>query len=150
VSEDSSAATLVLDGSSVALDGSGAASAGPSSSASPSPRALPSSHSSVAAPSSPARPRTRLQEGVCKPKVYIDGTVHYGCYTSTGEPQNLEEALGDKNWKNAMDIEYDALMKNKTWHLIPPQKGRNVIDCRWVFKVKRKADGSLDKYKARC
>jgi histone deacetylase 1/2 len=54
-----------------------------------------------------------------------------------------------KKWHDAMDIEYEALMKNKTWHLVPPQKGRNIKDCRWVFKVKRKADGSLDKYKTR-
>jgi hypothetical protein len=48
-----------------------------------------------------------------------------------------------------MDVEYDALMKNKTWHLVPPRKGTNVIDCKWVLKVKYKADGSLDKYKGR-
>jgi histone deacetylase 1/2 len=48
-----------------------------------------------------------------------------------------------------MDIEYDALMKNKTWHLVPPHRGQNIIDCRWVYKEKRKADGTLDKYKAR-
>jgi hypothetical protein len=48
-----------------------------------------------------------------------------------------------------MDTEFDALTRNKTWHLVPPQKGTNVIDCKWVFKVKQKADGSLDRYKAR-
>jgi hypothetical protein len=48
-----------------------------------------------------------------------------------------------------MDAEYDALMKNKTWHLVPPQKGSNVIDCKWVYKIKRRANGSLDRYKAR-
>jgi histone deacetylase 1/2 len=48
-----------------------------------------------------------------------------------------------------MDIEYNGLMQNKTWHLVPPVKGRNIIDSKWVFKVKRKADGTLDKYKAR-
>ncbi|WVZ95434.1 LOW QUALITY PROTEIN: hypothetical protein U9M48_041200 [Paspalum notatum var. saurae] len=95
------------------------------------------------------RPRTRLQAGVGRPKVYTDGTIRYGCFSATGEPQFLGEALGDKNWKHAMDIEYDALLKNKTWHLVPPQKGRNVIDCKWVYKIKRKADGSLDRYKAR-
>jgi histone deacetylase 1/2 len=57
--------------------------------------------------------------------------------------------LHDKNWKEAMDSEYTALMKNKTWHLVPPQKGINVIDSKWVWKKKYKADGSLDKYKAR-
>lgn len=48
-----------------------------------------------------------------------------------------------------MQLEYDALMKNRTWHLVPPLKGRNVIGCKWVYKIKRKSDGSLDRYKAR-
>jgi hypothetical protein len=51
--------------------------------------------------------------------------------------------------RKAMDVEYEAIMKNKTWHLVPPSHGHNIIDCRWVFKEKRKADGSLDKHKAR-
>lgn len=48
-----------------------------------------------------------------------------------------------------MDLEYSALMKNKTWHLVPRQEGKNIIYCKWVYKVKRKADVSLDRYKAR-
>ena len=48
-----------------------------------------------------------------------------------------------------MESEYQALMKNNTWHLVPPHKGRNVIGCKWVYKIKRKQDGSLDRYKAR-
>jgi hypothetical protein len=48
-----------------------------------------------------------------------------------------------------MDDEISAPDKNKTWHLVPPQHGRNIIDCKWVYKVKRKVDGSLDRYKAR-
>ena len=48
-----------------------------------------------------------------------------------------------------MDSEYTALMKNKTWHLVPYPKGKNIIDCKWVYKVKRKADGTVDRYKAR-
>jgi hypothetical protein len=63
------------------------------------------------------RPKTCLQSGIRKPKVYTDGTVKYGCFTSSGEPHNLDEALHDKNRKEAMDFEYTALMKNKTWHL---------------------------------
>lgn len=35
-------------------------------------------------------------------------------------------------------------MKNKTWHLVSPQRGMNVID-----KIKRKADGSIDRDNAR-
>jgi histone deacetylase 1/2 len=95
------------------------------------------------------RPRTRLQSGIRKPKVYTDGTIKYSCFTSSGEPQNLNEAFGNKHWKEVMDLEYSALMKNKTWHLVPPRKGINIIDSIWVYKIKRKADGSLDRYKAR-
>lgn len=95
------------------------------------------------------RPSTRLQHGIRKPKVYTDGTIKYNFLTTSGEPRNLEDALNDKNWKNAMDAEFMALEKNRTWHLVPPQKGRNIIDCKWVYKIKRKQDGSLDRYKAR-
>lgn len=84
-----------------------------------------------------------------KKKIYTDDTIKYGCFTSSGEPQHLDEALGSKHWKEAMDAEYTALMKNKTWHLVRPQKGINIFDCKWVYKIKEKADGSLDRYKAR-
>ena len=49
-----------------------------------------------------------------------------------------------------MDEEYSALMENKTWHLVSSQDaGSNIIDCKWVYKIKRRADGSIDRYKAR-
>jgi hypothetical protein len=48
-----------------------------------------------------------------------------------------------------MDEEYMALQANKTWHLVPASAGTNVIDCKWVYKVKRRADGSIERYKAR-
>jgi hypothetical protein len=44
-----------------------------------------------------------------------------------------------------MDKEFDALQKNQTWHLVPWKDGANIIDCKWVYKVKRKADRSIDK-----
>ena len=53
-----------------------------------------------------------------------------------GEPARLSDALGDPKWRKAMDEEYDALMKNKTWHLVPPHQGKNLIDCKWVFRIK--------------
>jgi hypothetical protein len=47
-----------------------------------------------------------------------------------------------------MQDEYDALVKNGTWQLAPPQPGSNMVDCKWVFKVKRHVDGSIERYKA--
>jgi hypothetical protein len=40
-------------------------------------------------------------------------------------------------------------MENKTWHLVPYKKGSNLIDCKWVYRIKRRADGTIDRYKAR-
>jgi hypothetical protein len=88
------------------------------------------------------RPRTQIQNGTIQ-------HIKYGCLATTSEPQNLVDALGDENWKHAMDAEFEALAKNKTWHLVPPEEIKNDIDCRWVYKVKKKADGILDRYKAR-
>jgi len=95
------------------------------------------------------RPITRSQHGIRKPKTYTDGTVRYNLLATTGEPTNLTDALCDSNWKEAMDCEYNALINNKTWHLVPPHCSKNIIDCKWVYKIKRKPDGSIDRYKAR-
>ena len=65
------------------------------------------------------------------------------------EPTTIGEAFGDSKWVTAMDHEHSALLRNKTWHLVPPPKGKNIIGCKWVYKVKRKADGSINRYKAR-
>jgi histone deacetylase 1/2 len=86
-----------------------------------------------------------------KPKTYADGTVRWGMHVSSSdeEPSSLEAALCDKKWRTAMDSEHQALMKNQTWRLVPRPKGKNIIGCKWVYKVKRKADGTIDRYKAR-
>jgi hypothetical protein len=109
---------------------------------------LPATSSVPPPEQSSLRPRTRSQAGIHKPKQYTDGTIRYGM-SAISEPATVLDALADNNWKKAMDLEYEALMKNKTWHLVPPNHAHNIIDCRWVFKEKRKADGTLDKYKAR-
>jgi len=48
-----------------------------------------------------------------------------------------------------MNAEFDALLKNQTWQLVPPSTARNIIGCKWVFRIKRKANGTVDRYKAR-
>jgi hypothetical protein len=94
-------------------------------------------------------PRTRLQKGIKQPKTYTDGTIRYGMLAATGEPNTLTEALQDSRWNTAMHDEYKALIDNKTWHLVPPSSTRNIIDCKWVYRVKKNADGTIDRYKAR-
>jgi hypothetical protein len=95
------------------------------------------------------RVRTRLQSEISKPKIYTDGTIRYANLSSTSEPENLDEALNDPNWRKAMQEGITALHKNGTWHLVLAVKGANVIDCKWVYKIKRRAYGSIDRYKGR-
>jgi hypothetical protein len=47
-----------------------------------------------------------------------------------------------------MDTGYHALLQNQTWHLVPLELGRNLIDYKWIYKIKHKYDGSIDWYKA--
>jgi hypothetical protein len=48
-----------------------------------------------------------------------------------------------------MQEEYNALMENKTWALVPFSTNKNLIDCKWVYRIKHRADGTIDRYKAR-
>jgi len=120
-----------------------------SAAASPSPSSQNTPESPPSSTTSPLRPKTRLQSGITRPKKFYDGIIRFGYFTSTGEPQTVQEALDDSKWKLAMQDEYDALIRNSTWHLVSPKPGANIIDCKWVYKIKKKADGSIDRYKAR-
>ena len=64
-------------------------------------------------------------------------------------PSNVQDALADPKWRKAMYEEMEALQKNATWELVPLPKGIKTIGCRWVFTVKLKPDGSIDRCKAR-
>ena len=46
-----------------------------------------------------------------------------------------------------MRKEMSALEKNKTWEIVERPKGKNIFDCKWIFTLKYKADGSLERLK---
>ncbi|KAK0597790.1 hypothetical protein LWI29_028612 [Acer saccharum] len=48
-----------------------------------------------------------------------------------------------------MSEEFDALIRNDTWDLVPSHPSQNTVGCKWVFRIKRSRDGSISKYKAR-
>src|SRR5690606_27358810 len=52
-------------------------------------------------------------------------------------------------WQKAMEEEMQSLHSHKTWQLAQLPPGKKAIGCRWLFKVKRNADGTVSRYKAR-
>jgi hypothetical protein len=63
-------------------------------------------------------------------------------------PRSVRDALSDPNWRSAMQAEFDALIANDTWSLVPRPPGVNLVTGKWIFRHKLHADGSLDRYKA--
>ena len=64
-------------------------------------------------------------------------------------PNIVSEALTKREWKDAMREEMSALEKNKTWEIVERPKGKSIVDCKWIFTLKYKVDGSLERHKAR-
>ena len=62
--------------------------------------------------------------------------------------QAINSSLRDQ-WTSAMDDEIAALKKNNTFEVVDKPIGRNIIDSKWVFKTKKNADGTLERYRAR-
>ena len=48
-----------------------------------------------------------------------------------------------------MREEMSSLEKNKTWETVERPKGKNIVNCKWIFTLKYKVDGSLERHKTR-
>ncbi|GMJ01569.1 hypothetical protein HRI_003826100 [Hibiscus trionum] len=69
--------------------------------------------------------------------------------SSTSEPRTYKEAMHDDNWIKAMQQEIAALESNGTWKIVDLPPGQKPIGCKWVYKIKYNADGTIERYKAR-
>ncbi|GAA0174303.1 hypothetical protein LIER_27724 [Lithospermum erythrorhizon] len=65
------------------------------------------------------------------------------------EPYSYKQASLIKDWINAMNVELQALEKNKTWDLVDLPKEKKPFGCKWIYRVKCRPDGSVHKFKAR-
>ncbi|KAE8655616.1 hypothetical protein F3Y22_tig00117021pilonHSYRG00028 [Hibiscus syriacus] len=84
------------------------------------------------------------QTGVPNPK-YANAAI----IEEATEPETFEEASKSSEWMTAMKEEIDALQQNQTWDIVPKIKDVKPISCKWVYKIKRRPDGSIERYKAR-
>ena len=73
-------------------------------------------------------------------------------YLLENEPQSFKEARSSPEapyWKEATNDEVESILQNHTWELVDLSPGSKPLGYKWIFKKKMKADGSIDKYKAR-
>ncbi|KAJ4755932.1 polyprotein [Rhynchospora pubera] len=90
---------------------------------------------------------TRNRDNTRKKRCFPD---HVAYLASTSiEPTSFTQANALPEWRAAMAKEIDALAHNQTWVLVPPPPDQRVIGSKWVFKIKRHSDGSIERYKAR-
>ncbi|XP_074291353.1 uncharacterized protein LOC141618145 [Silene latifolia] len=109
----------------------------------------PSPPDSPPSPSSPSGTPYELANFVNCTK-FSSRHKHFLAAITTGvEPPSFKVAITDAGWCTAMKEEIYALESNDTWELtdLPPNK--KALGCRWVYKIKYKSDGSIERLKAR-
>ncbi|RVW92914.1 Retrovirus-related Pol polyprotein from transposon RE1 [Vitis vinifera] len=67
----------------------------------------------------------------------------------TQVPNTIQETFKISEWKKAVQDEIDALEKNGTWTITDLPVGKRPVGCKWIFTIKYKADGSVERFKAR-
>uniref|UniRef100_A0A2N9H7Q7 Integrase catalytic domain-containing protein n=1 Tax=Fagus sylvatica TaxID=28930 RepID=A0A2N9H7Q7_FAGSY len=82
--------------------------------------------------------QTRSKNGIFKPKLGYTAHTDY----SLTEPTTYSTASKHPQWCNAMDEEFQALQKQGTWALVPAPSTKNIVGCKWVYKLKYNSDGS--------
>lgn len=130
---------------------------------SPSPLSAPSSSSLVPSFSSPSlplpalqkstrthQPPSYLQDFVCSLPTISSCSRSASSVTTLGqpplfEPQSYSQAAAVSEWQDAMRKEFEALETNGTWDFLR----KKPVGCKWVYKIKHKADGSIERCKAR-
>ena len=73
-------------------------------------------------------------------------------YLLENEPRTFKEAVTSPEalfWKEAINSEVESILSNHTWKLVNLLFGNKPLQCKWIFKRKMKANGAIDKYKAR-
>lgn len=91
---------------------------------------------------------TRAKRGISKP----NSKYAYASQLNQSQlfiPTTVSHALADPRWRQAVIDEFNSIVKNMTFSLVPPSPNQNPVSCRWKFTIKYNPDGSVRRYKAR-
>jgi hypothetical protein len=82
----------------------------------------------------------------------VEKNVNISCVISidVDEHHSFVEALNGEDsqyWKKNMEYEFQSLQNNKIWILTPLPLGHNLMNCKWIFKIKYNADGFMARHK---
>lgn len=96
---------------------------------------------------------TRAKVGIFKPHYHLDlahlnSHVLYRRFFSADIPLSYTTTLHDPKWRETMCSEMAALHHNQTWTLVPRPSHANIVGCRWLFRTKYRADGTVENHKA--
>ena len=94
--------------------------------------------------------QTRSKSGITKKKTcfHTAKSAAVSDYSLT-EPNTYKKAMQIPVWVTAMQEEINALNSQCTWSLVPLPAHKNLVGCKWIFKIKKNGDGSISRYKAR-
>ena len=65
------------------------------------------------------------------------------------EPASFEEEVQQPVWVDAMVEEYDSIVRNNVWEVVPRPENKSVVGLRWIYKVKQATDKIIEKHKAK-
>jgi hypothetical protein len=63
------------------------------------------------------------------------------------EPSCYEEATSHPVWRDVMMEEYQSIMKNDLWDIVPRPEGKSLVTSKWIYKIKHIVDGSIERHK---
>ncbi|KAA1124157.1 hypothetical protein PGTUg99_050211 [Puccinia graminis f. sp. tritici] len=125
----------------------------PKSPTSPAPPSLPSPPPrSPSPPAPPSPPKRRSNRDRRAPDCYGQWSKNATTDSDIDTPKTWRQLLKSPNrhrWLKAADDEFASLLGMQTWKLVPRPEKRKIIKSKWVFKVKRRPDRSIQKLKAR-
>ena len=96
-----------------------------------------------------APPSLESLVGPVGPPPFLTNYHYFFTLATLYEPHTYRKAHTDPFWQQAMNEELGTLHKNHTWDRVDLPPSQSIVDCRWVYKIKTKADGSVERYKAR-